>query len=45
MKKNKSKLSAVEKFQEEIKEALENYHKQVIAESVKKALENQRKKK
>ena len=43
MKNNKQKLSAVEKFQEGIKLAMENYYRQAISENVKKALRNKKK--
>mgnify|MGYP003563878127 CR=1 FL=1 len=43
MKINKQKLSAVEKFQEGIKVAMENYYRQAISENIKRALRNKRK--
>jgi DNA invertase Pin-like site-specific DNA recombinase len=43
MKNNKNKLSTTEKFQEDIKMAMENYYRQAISENVKRALRNKRK--
>lgn len=42
MKNNKNKLSATEKFKENIKVTMENYYKQAISENVKRALNKKR---
>lgn len=39
----KNKLSATEKFQEDIKVVMDNYYKQAISENVKRALRNKKK--
>lgn len=39
----KNKLNATEKFQEDIKIAMENYYRQALSENVKRALRNKKK--